>query len=157
VTGLVMVYFLGIVPGLEVLAARSWVETPCEIISSEVASHSGQHGTTYSVAVVYSYMAGGRRVTCSRYQFSNSSSSGYDGKAKIVDHYPPGSGAVCYVDPANPSNAVIERGVTSDMLIGAALAVVFAIIGFIVLFTTLRGAAWSAGRSTLQPWQQAGG
>src|SRR5690606_7770662 len=53
-----------------------------------------------------------------RYHFMSGSSSGRSGTQAVVDRYPPGSEAVCYVDPNDPTQAAIERGYTADLLYG---------------------------------------
>jgi len=104
-------------PAVRILEARNWTETPCRIVSSQVGSHSGK-GTTYSVDIIFAYNVGGRGFTSAHYNFMGGSSSGYAGKREIVDRYPPGLQTVCYVNPSDPSDAVIEQRFTNDMLFG---------------------------------------
>ena len=53
--GVAATYALGVKPWTDVWRARSWVEVPCLILSSEVKSHSGSDSTTYRVAISYTY------------------------------------------------------------------------------------------------------
>src|SRR5437899_2306923 len=76
-------YLIVVKPVWGVLAARAWRETPCRVVSSEVRSHSGSKGTTYSVKIRYAYTVEGRQFESSRYDFTEGSSSGYKRKAKI--------------------------------------------------------------------------
>lgn len=115
-------------PVLKIQQARSWSAVPCEIVSSRVKSHRSSDGTTYSVEITYRYEFAGRTYTSDRYKFMGGSSSGRSGKAKVVARYPPGSQATCYVDPADPSEAVIERGYTADLLFGL-IPMVFVLAG----------------------------
>ncbi len=55
-------------------------------------------------------------------------SSGYRGKAAIVARLRPGTRTECWVNPANPGDAVIERGLTSDLWLGL-IPLLFMIIG----------------------------
>ena len=72
-------------PIVEILQARNWRETSCTILSSEVQTHRGSKGSpTYSVAVSYEYFVEDDRYVSTRYKFMGGSSSGYDGKAEIV-------------------------------------------------------------------------
>lgn len=140
--GSVFFYFFFIRPGMRATEARHWVETPCRIVSSRVGEHSGQHGSTYSVDIVFSYMVDGRGFTSAHYGFMGGSSSGYAGKAAIVRRYPPGMRTVCYVNPSNPADAVIERGFTKEMLFGL-IPAVFVLIGLVGMIAT-RKRQWTA-------------
>lgn len=115
--GGVCFYFLTIHPLWLIFDARRWQQTPCTVVSSEVRSHSGK-STTYSVNILYAYDVNGQQYRANRYHFLGGSSSGYDGKAAVVRLYPPGAKKVCYVNPADPTDAVLERGFTLDMLWG---------------------------------------
>jgi hypothetical protein len=121
------------VPLAQVVRARSWNSVPCRILSSAVA----RDGKTYKVVVRYAYEVGGAQHEGDRYQFLGGSSSGTRGKQAIVDRLPPGSLASCWVNPARPSEAVIERGPTADMLTGV-VPVVFLIVGLAGLRWALR-------------------
>jgi len=101
------------------LAARDWTPTPCTIIVSEVQSHSGSKGgTTYNVHILYEYEVAGKTYRRDRYTFMGGSSSGREGKAAVVDAHPAGSKAVCYRNPANPRDAVFDRGWQWEYLLG---------------------------------------
>lgn len=93
-----------------VVARASWSEVPCEILDSRVESHSDGDGTTYSVEVRYRYSVGGRSYESDRYRFLQGSSSGYEGKARVVESLPTGAVTTCRVDPENPAEAVLFTG-----------------------------------------------
>lgn len=136
----IIFYFLGIRPFLRILDAKDWLECPCEIISSEVKSHSDNDGTTYSVEIVYSYNLYGEEHRSNRYNFLGGSSSGYSGKQKIVTHYKPGTNTICYVNPRNPAIAVLNRGFTMEMLV-ALVPLAFVLIGIGGIFYLIRSKA----------------
>ena len=115
-------------PALQVMDALTWRETACEIVSSRVRSHPGDDSTTYSIDVLFSYRVGGREYRSNRYQFIGGSSSGYERRARIVEGLPAGAVTVCYVDPDDPFEAVIERRFTGDYLFGL-LPLIFALVG----------------------------
>lgn len=115
-------------PAWRTVEARSWVATPCTILHSEVRAHPGDDSTTYSVDVLYAYRVGGREVKSSRYNFSAGSTSGLEAKQKVIARYPEGSAAICYVDPADPTRAVLERGLSRDLWIGL-LPLIFVAVG----------------------------
>jgi hypothetical protein len=136
-------------PALQTLQARDWPEVPCTVVSSNVGSSSSDDGTTYSVAVLYTYEIAGRTYHSNRFQFLGGSSSGYEHKAKIVARYPPGSQTTCRVDPEDPTRAVISTTFGRDYLFGLIPLLFFAVgvggMGF---------AGWFGIRSRRNPWQR---
>lgn len=136
--GLGVGYGFFIRPVFATLAARNWPAVPCEIVSSRVRTHSDSDGNTYSVDIVYRYTVDGRTHTANRYQFSTVSSSGYKAKAEVVRRHPAGSRQTCYVDPADPASAVLNRDFTSTLWFGL-IPLIFALVGGGGLYSTLRG------------------
>ena len=144
--GAAMFYFMTLGPLLNVYLARSWVETPCTITSSRVETHRGDDSDTYSIEIRYDYAFRDQPYHGDRYHFMVGSSSGYKGKKAIVDAHPVGLKTSCYVDPLHPSEAVIERGTTLDMLWGL-ISVPFLAFGF--------GLPWGVRRSERKKRQTA--
>lgn len=107
--GTAMAYWISWKPWSSLVAARSWVSVPCIILTSEVKTSSSSDGNTYSIAITYEYEYAGVGYEGDRYNFSFGSTSGYEGKAKVVAEYPPDSQAECFVDPDDPSRSVINR------------------------------------------------
>ena len=137
--GFAILYFAFLPALTKSLQSRNWPETPCTVISSHIRSYSGsKNGTTYSVDILYAYRVGGRDYRSNRSDFFNTSSSGYQGKAAIVRAHPPGSKMVCYVNPNDPSDAVLRRGLGWGMLFGL-IPLVFMCIGGVGIWSTLRG------------------
>ena len=129
----VMLYFFFLVPLRRVRSAKSWRKTPCVIVSSS-ASEDEQDSGLYRLVVTYQYDFAGRNYHSSRYSFSPSSASaGYRGKKRIAERLVSGTKTFCYVDPDNPDEAVIERGVTWDMVAWGAFAIIFLAGFFFVL------------------------
>src|SRR5688572_5548994 len=126
--GVVVFYFITLRPLIQVLSARSWVVTPCTVVSSRVQTHRGDDSTTYRVDILYRYEVDGQEYRSSRYQFMGGSSSGHKSKAAIVAQYPVGAQRNCYVNPNNPSEAVLERSLTASMWFGA-IPAVFVLVG----------------------------
>jgi hypothetical protein len=125
--GLGFFYVMLVRPLVQIQAARGWIETPCEIVSSQVGVHHGDD-TTYSIDIAYKYEAGGREYQSDRYHFASGSSSGRSGKQAVVDRYPPGKKTVCYVDPDDPTEAVIQREFTADLWFGL-FPLIFVLVG----------------------------
>jgi hypothetical protein len=93
--------------------ARSWIQAPCLVLSSEVKRHAGDETDTFSVAIRYRYEFGGVRYESGRYDFEPRPSSGRRAKRAIVARYPAGTETTCVVNPDDPSEAVIDRGLGS--------------------------------------------
>lgn len=116
------------VPTFRVLQARSWDPIPCEILESRVATHAGEDNDTYSVEIRYRYQVRGTTYEGDRYTFLGGSSSGYEGKRQVVERFPAGSEATCWVNPEEPAEAVFRRGFTWMYLI-VLFPLVFVVIG----------------------------
>jgi hypothetical protein len=129
--------FIFVTSALRVLKARSWPAVPCTILSSEVGVHQGDDSDTYSVDVSYSYTFQGREHKSDRYQFLRGSTGGRQAKERIVRRLPPLTRTVCYVNPDDPSESVLNRDFgTEYAFILVPLVFVVASLGAIVL--TLR-------------------
>jgi hypothetical protein len=128
-----MLYFFSIIPLRRVYRARAWLETPCVILSSAVEENQTESGV-YNIRVTYTYEVAGRSYSSSRYDFSTGATCGFRGKKAVVGRLAPGMKAVCYVNPTDPSDSVIKRGITWDMLFGGVFAVIRLItFGFVGL------------------------
>jgi hypothetical protein len=112
------IYLLGIRPALRVLDAREWQPVSCRILSSKVTTYrsSGSSGTLHRVDITFAYEYGGKTYTSDRYDFmGDSGSGGYDSKVRVVAQHPVGSTKTCYVNPAPPHDAVLDRGLPARM------------------------------------------
>lgn len=134
-------------PLLNWFEAQSWEAVPCVILSSSVGTHSSSDGgDTYSVDIVYAYDWEGQRHESDRYNFFGGSSSGYDRKQAVVDMYPAGETRECYIDPGNPSVAVLNRDFSLTYLIGC-FGLIFVFFGVLMFFartSTTRAATLNA-------------
>lgn len=127
--GLGVLWLTLIGPGLGAWRARGWVATPCEVVSSQVETHPSDEGDpTYSVEVLYRYRIDGREYHSNRYHFHTGSTGGYEGKARAVERLPAGARFTCWVDPDDPSQAVIERGLGREAWISL-VPLLFVIVG----------------------------
>lgn len=116
--GVAGTWFMLIQPLSLLWQARSWDAKDCEVLSSQVQSHSSDDGYTYSIDIEYRYEVDGRTYTSDRYHFMGGSSSGYEGKAEVVERHPPGAVVTCYVDPDDPTQAVLNRSFSWVYLFG---------------------------------------
>ena len=137
IAGLVGAFFLLVLPIKNLITARSWVETPCTILSAQVKSHRGSDSTTYRVDISYRYEFNGKTFTCDRYSFMRVSSGGRSGKQAVVDKYRKAKNPICFVNPDNPGQAVLVRGFRPTMLFGL-IPLVFVAVGFGGIVGTIR-------------------
>jgi len=152
IPGLCVAWFLGVRPINKAMEAKHWVEAPARVLSSEVRSHRGSDSTTYSIHIAYSYVwhgdgleSEGRTYESDRYDFSSGSSSGYDGKARIVKQYPKGHAFNVFVNPMNPSESVINREMRPIYLVLTGFGMIFVLVGGSVLVASLRPTRAKAG------------
>ena len=122
--GSLVVWSLTVKPLMRIRDARNWRTVPCTITSSNVASHSGSDSTTYSVDIHYRYEVGGREFQSGRYRFESGSDSSRKEKDAIVRSHPVGMQTLCFVNPRDPGDAVIDRGPHRGLWMGA-LGLVF--------------------------------
>ena len=109
VAGLGIMFGVVVPQAVSYFKMKSWIETPAEVVWSQVQSHSSDDGTTYSVDVFYKYTVGDREFRSNRWNLIGGSSSGRSGKKDVVEAHPPGTGFMCYVDPDEPWRAVVNR------------------------------------------------
>jgi hypothetical protein len=141
VVGSVFFFILFLRPLYQIRAARDWVETPCMIESSQVGIHSDSDGTSYSIDIVYKYLVDRQWHQSDRYSFQYGASSGREGKQRVVNRYPAGSEKTCYVDPDDPTQAVLNRDFVPGMWFGLFPLIFVAAGGGGLLFVF-----WGVGR-----------
>jgi hypothetical protein len=145
--GFGVAYPMLFLPLAGVIQARGWAEVPCVVERSQIIRHESSDskgGPTYSVDILYRYEFQDRSWRSSRYCFLGGSSGGYSGKQAIVAAYPPGHKATCWVNPADPSSAVLNRGLTIGMLAGL-VPILFMAIGAGGMFFSWKKLAPASG------------
>jgi len=93
------------------LATREWNETDCLIIKSKIVERSQQHVTTeYSWDVEYLYDFEGESYSGNLYTLRGSKWNSYQKSAfALMKQYPLDDKAVCFVNPAVPSEAILKH------------------------------------------------
>ncbi len=127
VAGLVVLWSMTIEPLLRIVAARSWVPTPARVLSSRVVAHTDSDGSSFRVDILYTFTFDGVERSSSRYDFSESTSSGYATKAAIVGEYRIGAETTCYVNPRDPTQSVLRREPHKSLWFGL-LGLVFVLV-----------------------------
>lgn len=116
------------------------------MLESEVVTDSSGDGSTYSVRVHYRYQVAGQDYESSRYSFVSGSSSGRAAKQRAVDAMPAGAVVPCWVDPDDPKEAVIRRGLWVPFLL-MLLPLVFVVVGVTIFVASRRSTASEAPSS----------
>ena len=115
VTGLLFI------PYHKAMETRAWTETPCVITESRMDEYriSDFAEPVARVFLKYAYSFDGKDYTGTRYQrvtFASSEDSGvtkrtphFDQAEKLVEKFPVGLKTVCWVNPREPGEAVLEH------------------------------------------------
>ena len=124
-------------PVLADLGTADWTPTDGVVIDSGVdESTSSEGGNTYCLWVDYQYTFDNK--TYNGYIVSYSQDNSCDSWSADADEkYPPGSNVTVFVNPDNPSEAVLENGF-SGIDFGVCCVFPFVIIGVIMLVGMLR-------------------
>jgi hypothetical protein len=142
VAGIAIGYFMSFRPLSLAYQARSWTTADCEVISSRVV----RNDDTARPDIRYRYQIDDRRYTSDRYNFMPGSTNDST-VASTVERYAPGTRFPCYVDPADPTQAVINRDVTYWYYLGLIFCAAFAGIPLLVgTFAVRRLSATRAAR-----------
>ena len=123
------------------IRARSWVEMPCRYVSADVRGANGE----FWMSVRYEYEVDGVRHVGTRHSIGREDFT-IDGIAKrneCMERYAKGNAGTCFVNPADHSEAVLER----DSLCGAVAGILFALI-FPCVGCGILGALWRPRRKT---------
>ena len=114
---LFLAFLLG--PVRHAIAARSWRAQECKILRSDVHRRATSKGSdTYSPEILYSYAVDDHEHRCDTYSFFESSTSGWAAAQRIISRYRRGSTVTCYVNPADPDDATLNRDPSLAWLIG---------------------------------------
>jgi hypothetical protein len=119
-----------------------WVPTPCVVRSAEIRSRH-QHGevsfTVYWPDIVYAYQVGGVAYRANTHNASFLGSPWYYGSRRMVRLHPARRVTTCFVDPSDPSRAVLERSFSGTQWFGIwPLMMVLIAIGALFEHTTGR-------------------
>jgi hypothetical protein len=127
-------------PLTSLMAAKKWPAVPCTILNSRVVTHHSSKSDTYGADVLYRYTFKGKIYHSSRYSPADISSSNFNAAKAIAARYRPGSTATCYINPANPQQAMLNRDWTWGNALIALVPLVFILVGAGGVFFSLRSA-----------------
>ena len=107
--GLFLLNCLAVAPLQRVRAARDWMAVPCTIVSSQMKERPHDDGVIGFAEIVYRYDVGKQQYVSHQLSFFDL----FPEDAVNVDANRPGAQTTCFVDPSDPSEAVLQRGVTA--------------------------------------------
>ena len=149
VAGWVLFYVLCLRNVPAAMESRSWASTPCTVLSAKVTSVSDQQGDdphggeSFGVAVRYQYAFNGELHISNRYGFLNDFGGDLAGKERLVKQLKSGSPEICFVNPADPTVAVMDRSLGG--VVGAGFfTLLFALLGSVGIYYSRRIAYWGA-------------
>jgi hypothetical protein len=113
------------------LAAARWSEGACTIVTSAAGTQaptdpSGE--TLYRVFVRFTYEVGGRSYESTRYRFVNPYVNDQAEVEAATRDYPAGATVPCFIDPDDPTQAVLDRKL-SPFALAALLPAAFVALG----------------------------
>lgn len=127
-------------PFLKVYQSRNWLETPCVILRSEVilvnSDAYAPQKNTYKIQINFNYIFDGQSYIGSKYNFDEKASLYHNRKEDIVSAFPVGLKTKCFVNPKEPSTAVLYRSPSPE--IWFILVPIIMLIGNIFLFYNFR-------------------
>lgn len=85
-----------------------WTHTPCSVEHASVAT-GGDDDAPYGLTVAYTYEAGGRTHRSDRYSTQPETDDDYEPLARLADALAIDPSPRCYVNPDDPSDAILRR------------------------------------------------
>ncbi len=125
---------------------QQWQETPAIILGAKLEQHADSDGgVTYEAHAEYAYEYGGRRYTARRVALGGGSDNIGTFQQKVYrqlrEHELSGRPFRCFVNPANPAEAVLFRDLRWEMVAFKTIfAVAFGGVGFGLMALGLFGA-----------------
>lgn len=159
--------FVGYLAGSTVVTwarAQSWDEVPAHILSADLDVNSGDDSTTYRVRAVYQYNYNGDTYTSDRvasgFGSDNIGSFHQDKYAELRRYREAGRPFRCFVNPEDPSEALLYRELRWGMLaFEVVFALAFGIVGYGLMIAAVYGSHVVKetdklkGRHADEPWR----
>lgn len=118
---------------LPMIMSLAWQKTPCQIVKSEIAVE-GEYDInrrSYNVLINYKYIFNGQSFEGGKYNFDEHGSMLSPIMENIIAKYPVGLKTICYVNPKDPTKAVLYRGAYLHLIFG------FAPLGMLIVWVTM--------------------
>ena len=127
------------------LKVQEWAETPCTIVEASLKESTDEDGTTYRAVARYKYQWAGREYECDVVGVHGGSDNlgkfQRNKAAELMKYQQSGKPFRCFVNPNDPSEALLYRDLRVGMLAFKAMfGVVFGGVGFGLLVAGIWGA-----------------
>ncbi|MBF0123424.1 MAG: DUF3592 domain-containing protein [Candidatus Omnitrophica bacterium] len=127
---------MGMVSWRKANASQSWTSVNGVVESAKVTTlsfRSGKNGLSrsYGVSVVYRYAFNGLEYKGNKVRMMDGTFTNPSSADRFVQHYPPGARVAVFVNPHDPSDAVLKTGESQGEMIFVYLSVAFALSGFL--------------------------
>jgi hypothetical protein len=118
---------------------RSWAETPCTIITSTIISErpSPNSNITHRADIRYLYQFNGQSQTGTRIKRVDGATTHDERAQAVITAYPIGLQTNCYVNPADPRQAILKHG-SRAALYSIWFPLLFVVGGLGMTWTALR-------------------
>lgn len=133
------------VPLFKSIQVQRWEERIALVLKSEVVTNRDDDGSVYRPEISFEYEYQGKKYRSSNWSTGFASSSFKGAAQSVVDRFPVGSEHPCFVNPDDPSQAVLDRSFQKSNLF-ALFMLVFLIVG--------GGLMWVAFRVLTAQWRQ---
>jgi len=117
-----------VLPMRNALRAQSWTPTTCVIQTSAVASRGTGEDLRYFPDVLYAYSFQGQNYSSNQWATFKVSRYNTSEVQNLINGFPVGAQRQCFVDPANPSQAVLDRAFPSEIVAGL-FSLIFVAVG----------------------------
>ena len=134
--GCAAAWFYALKPLAQTLDARDWPTVPCLILSAEIEEHHTDDGATWSFNIEYQYTWQNRSYVSDRYAFVPTPSGSRESAQRTVTAYLHDQNPLCYVNPEEPAQAVLKRGLHKGLFI-ALIPFLLLGIGILAITTAL--------------------
>lgn len=123
----------------EATASQSWPSTDGEVVASFVEEYrDSEQELSYKPRVQYIYTVGGQLYKSQKVKIGLEQSYGfYNNANKELADYPLNATVTVYYDPAEPTNAVLDRS-SSPWYIGYAIGAVLMLMSMRMLITAFK-------------------
>jgi hypothetical protein len=130
--GLLLVQMTLLDPLHQSQRVKEWKPVPCMVKESRVVSHNvrGKKSSPgYEPYAEFEYSHEGQAYSSSQFWLSKRLLNSYAEAKAFLEPFPKGKPARCWVNPQNPSEAVLNREFVGTSVIGAVFGSTLAIVG----------------------------